>query len=218
MRATGPFLASIGSMRISITMLAVGLLTLGYPNVSTAQDIQIHEVSWTFALDCDAGLGYGVDIFVDAQGPSPGDIIISGSVEGCSPDLGPFTSSSIACYNTTDMAGAAMAVDRNNEDNMDTVDFTIVPCVNGSQTYDGTGGSGGDGGSGGVAGVGGTAGAGGTAGGGAAAGSGGTGEPTDPPDGCSCTVQGSEPDYAKIGFGLLLTLGVFGILRKRGRG
>jgi MYXO-CTERM domain-containing protein len=195
------------------------MLVLGYANVSTAQDIQIHEVTWTFDPACDAGLGYDVDIFVDARGPSPGDIIISGSIEGCSPDLaGP--TSTVTCNNTIDMMGAAMAVERDNEDNMDTVDFTIVPCESGGQTYDGaggSGGSGGDGGSGGAAGSGGTAGAGGSAGIGGAAGVGGTPAESSA-DGCNCTVQDSDPDYANIGFGLLLTLGVLGALRKRRRG
>lgn len=194
------------------------MLVLGYANVSTAQDIQIHEVSWTFDPSCDPGMGYDVDIFVDARGPSPGDIIISGSIEGCTPDLAG-SNSTVSCFNTTDMMGAAMAVERDNEDNMDTVDFTIVPCESGGQTYGagGSGGSGGDGGSGGGAGSGGTAGAGGAAGSGGAGGVGGT--PAEPSEvGCDCTVQDSGPDYSSIGFGLLLTLGVLGVLRRRRRG
>lgn len=35
------------------------------------------------APGCHQGLTYGVDILVDARGPSPGDII-SGTVQGCS--------------------------------------------------------------------------------------------------------------------------------------
>ncbi len=202
-------------MRISFTIFVVGLLAGGYANVATAQDIQIQEVSWTFASPCDPGLGYGVDIFVDARGPSPGDIIISGSVQGCSPDLGPSQNSSISCNNTLQFTGVAMAEERENGDNMDAVEFAIEPCTNGSQTYDGTGGTGGDGGSGGSAGAGGN---GGVAGAGGIAGTGGT--PSDASEGgCGCTVQGSNLNYTKVGLSFLL-VGFLAArrLRKRRRG
>jgi MYXO-CTERM domain-containing protein len=195
-------------MRISITMLAAGLLSLGYANVSTAQDIKIHEVSWTFATPCDPGLGYGVDILVDARGPSPGDIIFSGTVEGCTPDLGPFQNSSIACNSTTPFTGLVTAEDRENGDNMDMVEFTIEPCTDGSQTYDGTGGTGG----GGVAGTGGMAGTGGAGTGGA----GGTPADDGSDGGCSCTVQSSDLGYAQVGLSLLL-VGVLAARRLRKR-
>ncbi len=190
-------------MRQFTRMLTAGLLTLGYANVTTAQDMKIYEVTWTFASECDAGLGYGVEVLVDARGPSPGDIIISGSVEGCTPELGPFQNSSISCNNTTPFVGAAMAVDRADEDNMDRVEFTIEPCVSGSQSYDGTGGAGGAGGTGGTGGTGGVGGTG---------GAGGSSGDTDTSDeGCSCTVQSSELDYSKVAFSLLLV----GVLARR---
>ncbi len=190
------------AMRISIIALAAGLAMMGYANVSTAQDITIEKVVWTMAPGCDPGLTYGVDIFVDARGPSPGDIIISGTVQGCNPDLGPLQTSSITCNNTTEFMGVAMAEDREDVDNMKTVEFTIVPCMSGSQVYDGTGGTGGTGG---VAGTGGTAGTGGSA--------------TDAEEGgCSCTVQSSKLGYTKIGFSLLLVGVLVGRrLRKRRR-
>ena len=198
-------------------MLAAGLLSLGYANVSTAQDVKIHEVTWTFASPCDPGLGYGVDILVDARGLSPGDIIISGTVEGCNPDLGPIQDTSITCNNTTQFTGLATAEDRENGDNMDMVEFTIEPCTNGSQTYDGTGGSGGDGGAGGVAGTGGMAGTGGAGTGGAGTGgAGGTPTDGDTEGGCGCTVQNSDLDYAKVGLSLLL-VGVLAARRLRKR-
>jgi MYXO-CTERM domain-containing protein len=199
-------------MRISITMLAAGLLSLGYPNVSTAQDIKIHEVTWTFATPCDPGLGYGVDILVDARGPSPGAIIISGTVQGCNPDLGPSRNTSITCNNTTQFTGLATAEDRENGDNMDMVEFTIEPCTDGSQTYDGTGGTGGGGGAGGVAGTGGMAGTGGAGTGGA----GGTPADDGSDGGCSCTVQSSDLGYAQVGLSLLL-VGVLAARRLRKR-
>ncbi len=199
------------AMRITIIALAAGLAMMGYANVSTAQDITIEEVVWTMAPGCDPGLTYGVDIFVDARGPSPGDIIISGTVQGCNPDLGPFQTSSITCNNTTEFMGVAMAVDREDVDNMKTVEFTIVPCVSGSQVYNGTGGTGGTGG---VAGTGGTGGVAGTGGSGGSGGS-----ATDAEEGgCSCTVQSSKLDYTKIGFSLLLVGVLVGRrLRKRRR-
>jgi hypothetical protein len=225
-------------MKNAIVPFAVGLFVFGYANVSGAQEVEIQEVTWAFAPDCDAGFGYGVDIFVDVLGPSPEDIIISGSVQGCTPELGPFTNSSIACNNTTPFMGIAMAEERDT-DNMDTVEFTIEPCIDGSQSYGGTGGVGGvagaggmggiagTGGTGGIAGTGGTGGTGGIAGtggtGGVAgtAGSGGTGGtgglPNDDAEaGCGCRVQSPESDHGTILFNLLLA-GVIGarLLRKR---
>jgi hypothetical protein len=196
-------------MRISKTILAAGLLVLGYANVSTAQDVTIHEVTWTFGSPCDPGLGYGVDIFVDARGPSPGDIIISGTVEGCTPDLGPFQNSSTACNNATLFTGTVTAEDREGT-SMDMVEFTIEPCTDGSQTYDGTGGTGGGGG--GSAGTGGMAGTGGSGTGGVG------GIPTDDAGqgGCDCTVQGSRLDYTKVGLSLLL-VGLLAARRLRKR-
>jgi len=179
-------------MKNAIVPFAVGLFVFGYANVSSAQEVEIQEVTWAFAPDCDAGFGYGVDIFVDVLGPSPEDIIISGSVQGCTPELGPFTNSSIACNNTTPFMGIAMAEERDT-DNMDTVEFTIEPCIDGSQSYGGTGtaGSGGTGGTGGL--------------------------PNDDAEaGCGCRVQSPESDHGTILFNLLLA-GVIGarLLRKR---
>ena len=213
-------------MKNAIVSFAAGLFVLCYGNASSAQDVEIREVTWTFPTDCDAGFGYGVDIFVDVLGPSPEDLIISGSVQGCAPVLGPFPNSSIACNNTTPFMGVAMAEERDT-DNMDTVEFTIEPCVDGSQSYGGTGGTGGVGGVAGTGGVGGTGGIGGTGGVAGTGGSGGTGGvggtagtggvPTDDgPDGCDCRVQSPESDRGTILFNLLLA-GVIGarLLRKR---
>lgn len=190
-------------------MLAAGLLALGYANVSTAQDVTIQEVTWTFGSPCDPGFGYGVDIFVGAQGPSPGDIIISGTVEGCTPDLGPFQNSSTVCNNTTSFTGTATAEERAGA-SMDMVDFTIEPCVNGSQTYDGTGGAGGGGG--GTAGTGGMTGTGGSGTGGVG------GTPTDggSQGGCDCAVRASKLNYTKVGLSILL-VGLLAARRLRKR-
>ena len=161
-------------MKNAIVSFAVGLFVLGYGHASSAQEVEIREVTWTFPTDCDAGFGYGVDVVVEVLGPSPEDILISGSLQGCTPELGPFTSSSVACTNTTPFMGVAMAEERDT-DNMDTVEFTIEPCVDGSQRYGGTGGTGGVGGTGGIGGTGGVGGVAGTGGVGGTGGIGGTG-------------------------------------------
>ena len=214
-------------MRLTIISFVAALLCFGYANPSAAQDMEIVEVTWTTVPECEVGTTAPFDIFVDARGPSPGDIIISGTVDTCLPDLGPFLFSSTACENQADMMGFAMAVDALDENNMDAVEFTIRPCETGGQVYDGTGGTGGTAGSGGDAGGGGAAGSGGTAGGGGAAGTGGdaggggaagSGGTMNGDDqgGCDCAIHSAKLDHMKIGFGVAL-IGVLVVRRLRRR-
>jgi hypothetical protein len=151
----------------------------------------------------------GVDVFVDARGPSPGDILFMGQVTGCFPELGPFSYSSVACDNEDDMLGTVTAFHREDGSNADTVEFTMAPCETGGQTYTGEGGTGGDGGTGGV---GGSAGAGGTDG------TGGSGVDNGAGAGCGCRVHGRGQGAFNLGMAFLVLVGlVWRRSRKRRR-
>jgi len=189
-----------------------GLLFWSSASLSAAQDITIYEVTWTAAPGCELGVESGVDVFVDARGPSPGDILFMGQVTGCFPELGPFNYSSVACDNEDDMLGTVTAFHREDGSNADTVEFTMAPCETGGQTYTGEGGTGGSGGTGGddgTGGVGGSAGTGGT--GGTGGGSG-----VDAEDGCNCRVHGLGQGAFNLGMALLV-LGVLVWRRSRKR-
>ena len=153
-------------------------------------------------------------MFVDARGPSPGDILFMGQVTGCFPELGPFNYSSVACDNEDDMLGTVTAFHREDGSNADTVEFTMAPCETGGQTYTGEGGTGGSGGTGGddgTGGVGGSAGTGGTGGTG-----GGSGVDNGAEDGCNCRVHGLGQGAFNLGMALLV-LGVLVWRRSRKR-
>ena len=93
----GSHLAWLESMRKVVLTVVTGLLIVGYTGASRAQDVVLHTVTFTASLDCTPGVESGVQIYVDARGPSPGDIIIAGSIQGCQPELGPFLDSSTIC-------------------------------------------------------------------------------------------------------------------------
>lgn len=188
----------------------------GSASLSTAQDITIYEVTWTAAPGCEVGVESGVEVFVDARGPSPGDILFMGQVTGCFPELGPFNYSSVACDNEDDMLGTVTAFHREDGSNADTVEFTMAPCETGGQTYTGEGGTGGDGGSGGTGGDGGSGGVGGSAGTGGTGGTGGSGVDNGAGDGCSCRVHGPSRGAFNLGLALLV-LGVLVWRRSRKR-
>jgi hypothetical protein len=124
-------------MRKVVLTVVTGLLIVGYTGASRAQDVVLHTVTFTASLDCTPGVESGVQIYVDARGPSPGDIIIAGSIQGCQPELGPFLDSSTICDNRPEMLGAVSAEDREDANNMDAGEFTMKACETGSRTFDG---------------------------------------------------------------------------------
>jgi uncharacterized membrane protein YgcG len=185
-------------METRLMTLIGSLLVVGHAGISGAQDIQIYKVTWTALAECVPGEEFAVDVFVDARGPSPGDIVVMGTIEGCTPELGPFLSSSVVCDHRPAMDGVVTAEDIFDETNIDTVEFTMIACESGSQTYDGGGGASG------------SAGAGGSGNGGSGGG--------DDAGGCACTVKRTGLDSNKLWLGILLfgTLAV-GHLRRRRR-